>query len=407
VQAGRDAGDVPALAGHGGGQAVAPAAVDEPGAADLPVIAAGIDELGQGELVQARRDRGELRHHRVKQPRRDHEPAEPQDGGQALAGRAGVDDAVGRERLQRAHRLPVIPELPVVVVLDHKPGPACRFPAALRVEGHAQRELVGRGQQRGVRPGGRRDDGAAAVDRQRPQAQALRLRDGAVGLVAVRLHGKRARPGRPQRGAGDREAVREARADHDAVGIGGDAARPRQVARQRRPQLREPAPVGVVQEPAGCGHQHLAGRRQPRAGREHGQVRYSRPQVVARSGRPRAIMRAGLRARARIGGPAFGHGGSRAGPRGEPPLGDQLAVDLGHGVPCDPEVGGQGARGRQPGARAEAAGPDRLAQRGLKAEADPGAGKLNVQVHAGVLGPHFWHRNGPYYGPLVTVAWLS
>ena len=36
VQAGRDPGDVPPLAVQGGGQAVAAAAVGEPGAADLP-----------------------------------------------------------------------------------------------------------------------------------------------------------------------------------------------------------------------------------------------------------------------------------------------------------------------------------------------------------------------------------
>ena len=52
VQAGGDPGDVASLAGQRGGQPVAAAAVGEPGAADLPVVAAGSDELGQDELVQ-------------------------------------------------------------------------------------------------------------------------------------------------------------------------------------------------------------------------------------------------------------------------------------------------------------------------------------------------------------------
>ena len=42
---------------------------------------------------------------RVDQPRRQHEPAEPQPGRERLARRAGVDDVLGRERLERADRL--------------------------------------------------------------------------------------------------------------------------------------------------------------------------------------------------------------------------------------------------------------------------------------------------------------
>jgi hypothetical protein len=55
VEAGRDAGDL-----HPGGvlaqgidKPVAPPLVGEPGAADLPVVVAGDDELGKGELVEA------------------------------------------------------------------------------------------------------------------------------------------------------------------------------------------------------------------------------------------------------------------------------------------------------------------------------------------------------------------
>ena len=287
VQAGRDPGDVPPLAAQGGSQAVAAAAVGEPGPADLPVVAAGVDELGQDELVQPRGARGELGRYRVQQPRRDDQPAEPQRRRQALARRAGVDDVIGRERLQRAHRLPVIAELAVVVVLDHHPAPAGRLPAAAGMQGHAQRELMRRGQQRGVRPGRVADHGAAAVHGQRTQSQALGLREVAVGLVAVGLHGQCGRAGRAQRGAGDGQAVREARADHDAARVGGHAPGPRQVARQHRPQLRQPARVRVVQQLAGSGGEHLPGRGQPGAGGEGGQVRDAGTQVVAGRRPPR------------------------------------------------------------------------------------------------------------------------
>ena len=53
LQARGDPADVPPPAVQCGGQAVAAAAVGEPGAADLPVVTTGIDELGQGELVQS------------------------------------------------------------------------------------------------------------------------------------------------------------------------------------------------------------------------------------------------------------------------------------------------------------------------------------------------------------------
>ena len=325
--------------------------------------------------------------HRVQQPRRDDQPAEPQGRDQALARRAGVDDVIGCERLQRAHRLPVVPELPVVVVLDHHPAPARRVPAALRMQGHAQRELVCRGQQRGIGPVGRADHGAAAVDRQRPQAQALALREVAVGPVAVGLDGERGRAGRAQRGAGDRQAVREARADDDVAGIGGHAPGPGQVPGQHRPQLRESAPIRVVQQRAGRGRQHLAGGRQPRAAREGGQVGDARAQVVA----GRAGLGAGQQAGAGLGGGTFGDRGPRAGPGGEPALRDQLAVHLGHRVAGQAQIGGQGPRGRQPGAGTEAPGPDGVAERRLQAEADAlralGSGQVQVQVDAAMAGP--------------------
>ena len=239
-----------------------------------------------------------------------------------------------------------------------------------------------RGEQGRVRPVRVGEHGTAAVDGQRPQAQALGLRDVAVGLVAVGLHGERGRPGRAQRGAGDRQAVREARADHDAARVRGDAPGPGQVAGQCRPQLREPARVRVVQQLAGSGGQHLTGGGQPGAAREGGQVRDARAQVVA----GRGDLGTRQRVRAGIGGATVGDRGPRPGLGGQPPLRDQLAVDLGHRVAGDTEIGGQGARGGQPRAGSETAGPDRVAQRRLQAETDPGPGQLEVQVDAAMTG---------------------
>src|SRR6185312_3874390 len=111
VHARGDPGDPQALTAQGDGQPVPAAPIGEPGPADLPVVGARGDELGQGQLVERGRPGGQLRRYRVDQPRRDDQPAEPQAGGQALAGRPGVDDVVGRERLQRAYRLAVVAEL--------------------------------------------------------------------------------------------------------------------------------------------------------------------------------------------------------------------------------------------------------------------------------------------------------
>ncbi len=406
MQAGRDSRDLQALTAEGGGQAVPAAPVGEPGPADLPVVAARGDELGQGQLVKRGRPGGEFRGHRVEQPRRDDQPADPQAGSQALAGRPGVDDPIGRERLKRAHRLPVVAELPVVVVLDHHAAPVGRLPAAPRVQRHAQRELVRRGQQESVGPGGLADDGAHVVDRQRPQAQALPGGDVAVGLVAVGLHREGARAGRAQRAADSGQAVREAGADDDVRGIGGHSPRPGQVVRQGRPQRRDPARVRVAEQVIGSGCEDLSAGREPVPSRERRQVRHPGPQVVAghrrlrTSGGPRTRM-GRLAWRDRCPRPALG---------GQPSLRDQLAVDLGDRVAGEAQVRGQGPRRRQPRAGAKAAVPDRAAQRALQPGPHPGPGKIQVEIHTadfgppGSFGPCFWHRNRPYLGPLGALA---
>jgi hypothetical protein len=222
-------------------------------------------------------------------------------------------------------------------------------------------------------------------------------------LVSVGLHGHGGRAARTQRTADRGQTVAEARADHDVPGIGGDTPRPGQVARQRRPQCREPARVRVAKEMIGSGRQHLAGRPEPGPARERGQVRYPGTQVIARDRRLGAAVGDGAEVR----GLTRRDGGARAGLRGQPPLRDQLTVDLGDRVAGDTQVRGQGPGRRQPHAGAQATGPDRVAQRGLQACSHSSPGKIQVEIDPAGFGPSFWHRNGPYLGPLIRLAWWS
>jgi hypothetical protein len=312
---------------------------------------------------------------------------------------------VGRERLQRAHRLAVVAELPVVVILDHHAAPVGRLAAAPGMQRHAQRELVRRGQQHRVRPGSPADDGAHAVDRQRPQAQALPGRDVAVGLVAVCLDREGGRARRAQRAADASQAVREARADDDVRRIGGHAPRPGQVVGQGGSQLRHPSRIRVPEQVIGGIGEDLAGRGEPGAARERRQVGRSGAQVVA----GHRLLGPGRDRRAGRGRPVRGDRGPRPGPGGQPSLGDQLAVDLGDRIAGDAQVRGQCARRRELRTRTEAAGPDSVAQRAFQPGPHPGPAKVEVQVHSAheAFGPCFFHRSGPYLGPLWPIAWVS
>jgi hypothetical protein len=60
----------------------------------------------------------------VDEPGGDDEPAEPERGRERLARRAGVDDPLGLQPLQRADRRPVVAVLGVIVVFDRDRVPA-------------------------------------------------------------------------------------------------------------------------------------------------------------------------------------------------------------------------------------------------------------------------------------------
>jgi hypothetical protein len=160
-----------------------------------------------------------------------------------------------------------------------------------------------------------------------------------VGLVAVRLDRERDRARRVQRAADDGQAVGEARADDDVRGIGGHAPRPGQVVGQGGSQRWHPARVRVPEQMIGGGREDLAGRGEPGAARERRQVGYSGAQIVTGY----RLLGPGRGRGAGRGCPAGDHG-SRTGPRGQPSLGDQLAVGLGGGIARDAQVSGQGTR---------------------------------------------------------------
>jgi hypothetical protein len=83
-------------------------------------LAAG-DEIGERQLVDGRRALvdGLLRGRQARRqiPRRD-QPAQPEPRREDLARRAGVDDTVRAEPLERSDRLAVVAVLGVVVILD-------------------------------------------------------------------------------------------------------------------------------------------------------------------------------------------------------------------------------------------------------------------------------------------------
>ena len=115
-------GDMPP---HGRDEMVAAPPVGQPGAAHLPVVAPEVTNSASvswskllGVPVGPGLGRGDL----VDQPAGHDQPAEPQAGCQALAGRPGVDDVLRGERLHGPDRLAVVAEFAVVVVLDQQPA---------------------------------------------------------------------------------------------------------------------------------------------------------------------------------------------------------------------------------------------------------------------------------------------
>ena len=221
---GRDAQHVDG-AGQRRQQRVAPPAVVGAHAPQVAVEIAGRDQPGECELVERRaRGVGEALRldHGLDERLGQHEPCDAQRGRERLAGRAGVDDVVGRERLQRADRPAVVAELAVVVVLDHeaRARPLGERRPALRRERRAQADLVGRCHDHRAR-GEILDARAALVDRDGDDAPSRGGDDIAMQRQARVLHGDvRARHARDQP-----QRLDVAGADHDPLGLRDDAPR--------------------------------------------------------------------------------------------------------------------------------------------------------------------------------------
>ncbi len=331
-------------------QPVTAAPVHEPGLADLPVVATGLDEPCERELAEGpvHAPGGFLHSERLVDHGVGHdEPAEPQAWCQALAGRTRVDDLPGRQCLHGADRLAVEPVLAVVVILDdHAAVPRC--PADERGatrgrERHAEWVLVRRGQDeparrrevaRHVERGRRR---AAFVHWQRHWPHAVGRRDPAVQQVAVSLHANSGSAPRTEHLADQREPVRESRADDHVVGPGDHSPRSAQVLGECVAQLRQAARVGVAENAVVRRVERRAGGCQPGSARERRSGGNPCAQVEAL---PDGTGSRPARQTRDVGG-LVGDPGSGPGPGFQPTLGDELPVGVGDGVAGDTQVRGQ------------------------------------------------------------------
>ena len=309
MQPGRDPGRLAAgeLARERRDQRVAARAVDRAGAAQVAVELAALQEVGQRELLHDRRAEvvgGLGLDHAGGQPLGSDEPAQPQARRQRLADRPAVGDQLRREPLDRAHRGAVVAVLGVVVVLDDDSAGACgpvdQRGAALRREHHAERELVRRRDERGVR--GERLEHVHAqpgvVHRHRHDLQPVRGQLLAAGRVRRVLHPDAA-PAAGDQGAGEqRHPLRHAGGDDHALGVAGHAAGAAEVAGQRDPQLGSAARVAVVEPGVGRVAQGAPQRGEPGGAREQRDVGAAGAEVEA--GRPvRRRAAAGRRRRGR------------------------------------------------------------------------------------------------------------
>ncbi len=237
-----------------------------------------VQQFGEHELLQ-RADHSpgsglQHRPHLVDEEAGQYEPAQPQPGGEGLAGRARVHDAFGSEGLHRADGCAVEAELPVVVVLDHeKPllGRSREFGAAVRCECHPCRVLMGGGHHHG-RVGEVRHPKAVAIDVHPGDGEARRGGDVAMDPQRRVLERQPRQPLRVQRGGEQRQTVRVPGADDDPVGAGHHATGAAQVVGQRLPQRGGAEGIGQVERRDGCPGQHPAGRGQPGAPRERREV---------------------------------------------------------------------------------------------------------------------------------------
>ncbi len=179
-------------------------------------------------------------------------------------------------------------------------------------------------------------------------------------------------PAASQPPAGERQALPEAGADHQVLGVGRRAASASQIVGQRLPQRRLAAGIAVadgVERRLAPGAAH---RSQPSVAGEAEQVGQPRREVVGepldqrRRGGPR-----------RVGADALGDPHRRPLAGLQVALGDELLVGGGDDAAGDPELRGERAAGGQPRPRLQAPLPHRVAQRPLELFVEGDATALN------------------------------
>ena len=219
-----------ACSASGVGERRTAAGVDGAHPPQVAVVAAGLDQRGQGELVERRASRGRRGSSRRVTRRSTSdgghdEPAQPECRRQRLADRADRDHPVRRQTLHRADRLAVVAELGVVVVLDDdsRRSRAAQSTSAWRRSGASTTPvgaLVGRGDDHGAGPGGSPARRRRCRCSSTGTAHGRRPGRGGSATSSRRRPGPRRRPGARPRAASARsdeaEALREAGA-HDHV----------------------------------------------------------------------------------------------------------------------------------------------------------------------------------------------
>ena len=352
-------------------EGIAPFPVRALAPTQMPVVVAAFHEPREELLVEG----GMPEVHRplplddlVGDPLRYEEPAQPQPGRERLADGPRVGDPLGIEPLQGAHGSAVVPELPVVVVLDHqpvdRPRPVEEFGAAARGVGDPGGELVRwRGHHRPYAGGPQPIEiEALVVQGQRYGGQAGRGVHRAVFRAAGVLDADVAHPARVEDVSEQRRRLRDPGDDHQPFRIRDHTPAPREELRQCRPQPGQPARIRVAEGVMGELREHRALGGGPGGTREQRQVGGARPEVGPGAGRARSEV-----PRARVGGPGgTAHPGPGPAAAAQIPLRGQLLVRLRDEAPRHPEVGREITARRQPRPRDEQPRADRRPQRLLK-----------------------------------------
>ena len=292
----------------------------------------------------------------VEEARGHDQPAEAQRGRERLAGRAGIEHAVGLEALERADGRAVVAVLGVVVVLDRErvvlAQEGQQRGAALGSEHGTGRMLVGGGDEyrvdirEAVDPEPVVIDGAGAV-RGPP-------RPISYGSGSRILDRDPARAGGGERVTDEPEPLVKAVGDDDCRGLGDDTAHAPEIVGERTAQDVVTAGVAVAEIGVAERRERLAVRAQPGAAREGADVRDAGAEVVAR--RQRRWRHNGGRRR---GGGGVRHARACALAQAEVALGRELRVGLDGEPPRDAELAGEVARGRHARAGAQRALADR------------------------------------------------